>query len=89
MTQFYTRKGDDGTTSWIGKGRLKKFDLRFETLGSLDETSAALGLARGLSGNTQVKEILLHVQRDLSAMMGEVAATWNRRNASALYAPNR
>jgi cob(I)alamin adenosyltransferase len=74
VTQFYTRKGDDGTTSWIGKGRLKKFDLRFETLGTLDETSASLGLARGLSGNAQVKEILLHVQRDLSGMMGEVAA---------------
>jgi cob(I)alamin adenosyltransferase len=74
MTRYYSGKGDDGTTSWIGKGRLKKFDLRFETLGSLDETSASLGVARGLSGNAQVKETLLHIQRDLSGMMGEVAA---------------
>jgi cob(I)alamin adenosyltransferase len=74
MTRYYSRKGDDGTTSWIGKGRLKKYDLRFEALGSVDETSASLGLARGLSGNAQVKDILLHVQRDLSGMMGEVAA---------------
>jgi cob(I)alamin adenosyltransferase len=74
MTHFYTRKGDDGSTTWIGKGRLKKYDLRFESLGSLDEASASLGLARGLSTNLQVKDILLHIQRDLSGMMGEVAA---------------
>jgi cob(I)alamin adenosyltransferase len=74
MNHFYTGKGDDGSTGWIGKGRLKKYDLRFNTLGSLDETSASLGLARGLSTNPRVKEILLHIQRDLSGMMGEVAA---------------
>ncbi len=74
MSPFYTCKGDDGSTTFIGKGRLKKYDLRFETLGTLDETSAALGLARGLSAVPQIKDILLHIQRDLSGMMGEVAS---------------
>lgn len=74
MSHYYTRKGDDGLTTWIGKGRLNKFDLRMETLGSVDEASAALGLARGLSTNPRIKEILLHIQRDLSAMMAEIAA---------------
>ncbi|BCY19353.1 hypothetical protein hrd7_32020 [Leptolinea sp. HRD-7] len=74
MSPFYTCKGDDGLTSFIGRGRLKKYDLRFEALGTLDETSTALGLARGLSAVPQIKEILLHIQRDLSGMMGEVAS---------------
>jgi cob(I)alamin adenosyltransferase len=74
MSHYYTRKGDDGLTTWIGKGRLKKFDLRIETLGSVDEASATLGLARSLSTNPRIKEILLHIQRDLSAMMAEIAA---------------
>ncbi|NMB53571.1 MAG: cob(I)yrinic acid a,c-diamide adenosyltransferase [Leptolinea sp.] len=74
MSHYYTRKGDDGLTTWIGKGRLKKFDLRIETLGSVDEASATLGLARGLSTNPRIKDVLLHIQRDLSAMMAEIAA---------------
>lgn len=74
MSPYYTCKGDDGLTAFIGKGRLKKYDLRFETLGTLDETSSALGLARGLSAVPEIKDILLHVQRDLSGMMGEVAS---------------
>lgn len=45
-----------------------------EALGSVDEASATLGLARGLSSNPRIKEVLLHIQRDLSAMMAEIAA---------------
>lgn len=74
MSHFYTRKGDDGLTTWIGKGRIKKTDLRMETLGSVDEASGTLGLARSLSKNLEINSILLHVQRDLSGMMGEIAA---------------
>ena len=43
---YYSRRGDDGTTGWLGKGRLKKYDLRIEAVGTLDEASAAMGLAR-------------------------------------------
>lgn len=74
MKSFYTRKGDDGLTTWLGKGRFKKYDLRFEALGTVDESSASLGLARALTVEPRIKEILLHIQRDLSSMMTEVAA---------------
>jgi cob(I)alamin adenosyltransferase len=74
MSQFFTRKGDDGLTTWLGKGRIKKYDLRMETLGSVEEASASLGVARGLSVSPQIKEMLLHIQRDMSGMMAEVAA---------------
>jgi cob(I)alamin adenosyltransferase len=74
MSSFFTRKGDDGTTSWLGKGRINKFDLRLEALGSLDETSAFLGLARSQVKSEQIKLIILQIQRDLYAVMTEVAA---------------
>ncbi len=52
MTPFYTRTGDDGMTSLLGKGRVKKNDLRIETVGIIDEANAALGMARSLCGKT-------------------------------------
>ena len=74
MTSYYTGKGDDGTTSWLGKGRIKKFDLRLEALGCLDETSAFLGMARAQAKSEQIKDLILQIQRDLYAVMSEVAA---------------
>jgi len=74
MSPFYTRSGDDGTTGLLGKDRLPKYHPRLETLGSLDEASAALGLARALCQAPQSGPLLLAVQRDLYALMAEVAA---------------
>jgi len=45
---FFTGKGDDGRTGWLGKGRLPKYDARIEALGTLDEATAALGISRSL-----------------------------------------
>ena len=75
MPTFYTRKGDDGTTGWLGEGRISKADLRIETLGSLDEASAALGLARASCQEPRIQELIQTVQRDLYKMMAEVAAS--------------
>jgi cob(I)alamin adenosyltransferase len=75
MSPIYTRNGDDGTTGLLGEGRLPKYHPRLETLGTLDEASAALGLARALCKAPQTGPILLAVQRDLYALMAEVAAT--------------
>lgn len=72
---FYTRKGDDGTTGLLGEGRVPKHDLRIEALGTLDESSAALGVARAAARDARCGPILLDVQRDLYELMAEVAAT--------------
>lgn len=75
MKEFYTRRGDDGTTGIIGKERLKKHDLRMETIGTLDEVSAVFGLARSSVKSIDVKETLLQLQKQLYKLMGEVAAS--------------
>jgi cob(I)alamin adenosyltransferase len=75
MSPLFTRTGDDGTTGLLGEGRLPKSHPRMETLGTLDEASAALGLARSLCKAEQTGPLLVGVQRDLYALMAEVAAT--------------
>ncbi len=71
----FSGMGDDGTTGLLGKGRVPKFDLRLEALGTLDEANAALGLARSLLAQTTEAEMLLEIQRELYRMMAEIAAT--------------
>lgn len=75
MPTFYTRKGDDGTTGWLGEGRISKSHLLIETLGCLDEASAALGFARALCQELRIQILLQTIQRDLYKMMAEVAAS--------------
>lgn len=75
MTSFYTKSGDDGYTRILGEGRLPKYDLRLDAVGSVDEANSALGLARSFTENLHTKEIILQAQRDLYHLMAEVAAT--------------
>jgi len=72
---FYTAKGDDGTTNLLGEGRVMKYDARIEAVGTLDESTAALGLARAHCMDPRSGSILLEAQRDLYKLMAEVAAT--------------
>lgn len=46
LNRIYTRTGDAGTTGLVGGARRKKHDLRIEAYGTVDETNAAIGLAR-------------------------------------------
>ncbi|MBI1792617.1 MAG: cob(I)yrinic acid a,c-diamide adenosyltransferase [Chloroflexi bacterium] len=71
---FYTRKGDDGTTGLLGQGRVAKYHARMEALGALDESSAALGLARASTRDPRCGPLLLEAQRDLYRIMAEVAS---------------
>jgi cob(I)alamin adenosyltransferase len=72
---FYTSRGDDGTTNLLGEGRVAKYHARIEAVGTLDESTAALGLARAQCAAPHSGAILLHAQRDLYRLMAEVAAT--------------
>jgi cob(I)alamin adenosyltransferase len=74
MKKFFTGKGDDGTTGLLGEGRVKKNDLRMETLGSLDELSAFLGFAKSLDP-AAFDGVIKQIQIEIYAMMAELAAT--------------
>ena len=58
----------------LGRGRGSKDDARLETIGTLDESSATLGLARSSTRDPRCGPLLLEAQRDLYRLMAEVAA---------------
>lgn len=72
--EYFTRKGDDGTTGYLGEGRLGKDDLRFEALGTLDECSAQCGVVRSKLRNSARREMISQIQRHLYQIMAETSA---------------
>src|SRR6188508_2702546 len=60
LNRIYTRTGDDGTTALGSGARIKKYDLRVEAYGTLDEVNAVIGVAR------------LHVKGDLDALLARI-----------------
>ena len=83
-----TGKGDTGTTGLLfGGDRISKDDVRTEAYGTIDEATAALGMARaeliGLTGEgiAELDETILSIQRDLFVIGAELATNpdaWNR-----------
>jgi cob(I)alamin adenosyltransferase len=67
-----TGRGDDGTTTLLGSGRMGKNDPRIVALGDVDEASSFLGLARA-EAEEEVGELLIGLQRLLYRVMGDVA----------------
>jgi cob(I)alamin adenosyltransferase len=64
LTRIYTRGGDKGQTSLSDGRRVAKHDLRVASYGSVDETNAAVGLAR-LHCEGEADAILGRIQNDL------------------------
>jgi cob(I)alamin adenosyltransferase len=77
MPSIATRTGDDGTTSLLYGQRVPKDHPQIEAVGAFDELNVALGavkprLARNLGG-VATSELVTAVQKNLVALMGEVA----------------
>ena len=66
LNRIYTRSGDDGTTA-LGTGeRRKKYDLRIEAYGTLDEVNAVIGIVRLHMADDPVLDVVLsRIQNDL------------------------
>lgn len=66
LNRIYTRTGDDGTTS-LGSGeRRKKYDLRVDAYGTLDEVNAAIGIVRlHTASDPQLDAMLARIQNDI------------------------
>lgn len=80
MAKFYTQDGDDGYTGRLGKGRIPKNHQVLEAIGTIDEASAILGMARAQIQEKDTVDLILEVQRDLYHLMAELSAT--KDNAS-------
>jgi cob(I)alamin adenosyltransferase len=74
LNRIYTRTGDDGTTALSTGERRAKFDLRVAAYGTVDETNAAVGMARVSAGLTaEVDAMLGRIQNDLFDLGADLA----------------
>ena len=87
LNKIYTRTGDDGTTG-LGTGeRRKKYDLRIAAYGTIDETNAAIGVARLHTGTCSTRAVVLdaasvaHPERPVRRRRRSVHARQGQRSA--------
>jgi cob(I)alamin adenosyltransferase len=74
LNKIYTRTGDDGTTGLVGTKRVLKNDLRVEAFGAVDETNAAIGMARlSTAAEPELDAILAQVQNALFDLGADLA----------------
>ncbi len=72
--RIYTRTGDSGETGLFGGERVFKDELRVEAYGSVDEASAALGLAvASLEEKDTLAALVLHLQNELFIVGADLA----------------
>lgn len=66
LNKIYTKTGDDGTTALGSGARVKKYNLRVEAYGSVDEANAAIGVLKlHVKQHPKIDDILFRIQNDL------------------------
>ena len=85
LNRIYTRTGDDGTTA-LGSGeRRPKYDLRVAAYGSVDETNAAIGVARlHLTEMRELDVMLGLIQNDLFDLGADLSVPQREGKAERL-----
>jgi cob(I)alamin adenosyltransferase len=71
--QIYTKTGDDGTTGLIGGARVKKYDIRLEAYGTVDELNSYLGVIISMSIDEHAKSVLRKIQSVLFTIGAQLA----------------
>jgi cob(I)alamin adenosyltransferase len=72
--KIYTKTGDNGTTALFGGTRVKKYNSRIESYGTVDELNAYIGLIKDQEISEYIKESLLKIQNELFTL-GAMLAT--------------
>lgn len=75
LDKIYTRGGDKGATSLADGARRPKDDIRVEAYGAIDETNAAIGVARLAidARDAALDAMLERIQNDLFDLGAELA----------------
>lgn len=71
--KIYTKGGDTGETSLIGGKRVKKYSLRIEAYGTVDELISMIAFARGHDMKTKIKKNLLGIENHLMIIASHLA----------------
>jgi cob(I)alamin adenosyltransferase len=65
MPSISTTRGDRGETSLAGGVRISKASLRVEAYGTVDELNTALGFARSICDDEEVRDLSKRIQSEL------------------------
>lgn len=88
LNRIYTRTGDRGETSLGDGARVAKFALRVSAYGTVDETNAAIGMAR-LHATGDLDAALGRVQNDLFDLGADLCTPDRGQDDQAPYPPLR
>ena len=72
--KIYTKTGDNGTTSLIGGERVKKYDLRVEAYGTVDELTAFIALLSDALCEDERTENIIEELATIESQLMSVAA---------------
>ncbi|MDG6907482.1 MAG: cob(I)yrinic acid a,c-diamide adenosyltransferase [Nitrososphaerota archaeon] len=74
--KIYTKTGDKGETGLYGGKRLRKDNIRVVAYGDVDETNAAIGIARSYiqEGSSGSREVLNFIDSTLEAVQNKLFA---------------
>lgn len=81
LTRIYTKGGDGGKTSLGDGSRVAKQSLRVTAYGTVDETNAAIGLAR-LHVDGEADAMLARIQNDLFDLGADLCTPEDGRRAA-------
>ena len=65
MGSISTTRGDSGQTGLAGGIRVSKASLRVEAYGSTDELNSALGFARSICEDAEMRDLVKRIQQEL------------------------
>src|SRR5579862_8433862 len=74
VLKIYTKTGDKGETGLYGGKRVRKDNLRVSAYGDIDETNAAIGIARSyiVEGSSGSREILNYIDQVLETVQNKL-----------------
>lgn len=80
LTKIYTKTGDSGETGLGDGSRISKTGLRVVAIGAVDETNAAVGIAR-LDAEGDSDAMLARIQNDLFDLGADLSVPQDGRKA--------
>jgi cob(I)alamin adenosyltransferase len=82
LSKIYTKTGDSGETSLGDGSRISKASLRIAAIGTVDESNAAIGIAR-LDAEGDFDAMLARIQNDLFDLGADLCAPEDGRKAES------
>jgi cob(I)alamin adenosyltransferase len=76
--KIYTKTGDKGETSLFGGQRVKKYNLRIEAYGTIDELNSYIGLIRDQKIDQKSYDSLIKIQNQLFTIGAMLATPINK-----------